>query len=236
VRRRALLLALAAALVAAAPAAAQEPEPVVGGGSFLTAPLLESGSYTDTLLPAERLYYGVELEAGQRLRIACELDVDDSKYNDFAAGFSVGVQTPLREVDVLDAVDEDITGNTSVAVDFDERIEFVTAPVLTRSAALGDSGVFRGPGTWYVSLFLPTTDERPRRVEFPARFEIEVMGEPQADPERDPTPAATPAPAEPEDGSREDGGTSLGAVLGLGAAGVVVGLAGGAVAGRRRRF
>jgi hypothetical protein len=233
----AALLAVCVALGLAPPAGAQEAAadrtPLVGGGSFLTAPVIETGEYSDTLLPAERLYYAVKLEAGQRLRVGAELDVDAGKYDDYASGFSLGVQTPLREVDVLGAVDEDITGNSSVTTDFDERLEYVTPPVLSRSAAFDEVGVYRGPGTWYVSLFLTTTDDRPRRIEFPVRLDVEVIGEPQPETEPEPTPASTPEPT-PEQGSEDGGGgTSLGAILGLGLLGLVVGLAGGAVLGRR---
>jgi Ca-activated chloride channel family protein len=240
--RRALALALAAALLCALPAAASAQEaasegtPVVGGGSFLAAPLLENGSYTDTLLPGERLYYGVELQPGQRLRVAGELDVDAGKYDAYADGFSLGVQTPLREVDVLDAVGEDITGNSSVTVDLDDRLEYVTPAVLTKSAAHEDVGVYRGPGTWYVSLYLTTSDDRPRRIEFPVQLEVEVIGEPEEDPAPEPTPAP-PAEEEAPEGEESDGGdgTSLAAVLGIGAAGLAVGLVGGAAAGLRGR-
>ena len=49
--------------------AGQRGTPVVGGGSFNAAPILEPGSYRDTILPDEYLYYGFRLEAGQRLRV-----------------------------------------------------------------------------------------------------------------------------------------------------------------------
>jgi hypothetical protein len=238
--RRVALLVAGIALGLAAPAAAQEAAadrtPLVGGGSFLTAPLIETGEYSDTLLPAERLYYGVKLEAGQRLRVGAELDVAADKYDDYASGFSLGVQTPLREVDVLGAVDEDITGNSSVTTDFDDRLEYITPPVLSRSAAFDEVGVYRGPGTWYVSMFLTTTDDRPRRIEFPVRLDVEVMGEPQPETEPEPTPEATasPAPEDEESAGDDGGGTSIVSILGLGVAGLVVGLVGGAALGRRR--
>ena len=137
--RRAALAACCIALgltpAAGAQEAASDRTPLVGGGSFLTAPLIETGEYADTLLPAERLYYGVKLEPGQRLRVGAELDVAADKYGDYASGFSLGVQTPLREVDVLHAVDEDVAGNGSVTSVLDERLEYITPPVLSRSAA-----------------------------------------------------------------------------------------------------
>jgi hypothetical protein len=236
--RRAALAACCIALgltpAAGAQEAASDRTPLVGGGSFLTAPLIETGEYADTLLPAERLYYGVKLEPGQRLRVGAELDVAADKYGDYASGFSLGVQTPLREVDVLNAVDEDVAGNGSVTSVLDERLEYITPPVLSRSAAFDEVGVYRGPGTWYVSMFLTTSADRPRRIEFPVRLDVEVMGEPQPETEPEPTPASTPEPT-PEEGSDDGdgGGTSLGAILGLGVLGLVVGLVGGAALGRR---
>ena len=111
---RALVLAVALALAAPSAALAQTSAPVVGGGSFVTAPLIEPGKYRDTLLPAERLFYGIKLEAGQRLRVAAQLDVEEELGSDIASAFSVGIETPLREVEVLDLVDEDIAGNDSL--------------------------------------------------------------------------------------------------------------------------
>ena len=232
---RALVLGVALALLAPCAALAQSSAPVVGGGSFVTAPLIEPGKYRDTLLPAERLFYGVKLEAGQRLRVAGQLDVEDGALDsEIASAFSIGIETPLREVEVLDLVDEDIAGNDSVTAGANQdRLEFVSTPVLPASGAREDSGNYRGPGTWYVSLYLPTNQVKPARVEVPVDFELEVIGEPQPDASPEPTPAeATPAPAPEKDDS--GGGTSLAAVIGVGLACVVVGLVAGALLGRRR--
>ena len=72
--RRALLAASLLAVLAAAPAAAAPggEKAVIGGGSFVKAPLLGPGRYRDTILPAERLYYGITLAAGQRLKAALD--------------------------------------------------------------------------------------------------------------------------------------------------------------------
>jgi Ca-activated chloride channel homolog len=234
--KRALLLSLLLVLLAPSAAAAQQPAgtPVVGGGSFANAPLIEPGTYRDTLLPGERLFYGIKLEAGQRLRVAGQLDAEEGAIDsETAGGFSIGIETPLREVEVLDLVDDDISGNTSVTSGAGpERIEFVSTPVLAASGAREGAGNYRGPGTWYVSLYLSSTQEEPARVEVPVNFELEVQGTPQPDASPEPTPAeATPAPAEEDDSG---GGTSLVAVIGLGLVGVLVGLLVGALLGRRR--
>ncbi|HET8953015.1 MAG TPA: hypothetical protein VFN44_21000, partial [Solirubrobacteraceae bacterium] len=112
--RRALsTLALGAALMlatsgAAVAQSAEQGQAVVGGGSFANAPLLEPGAYRDTILPGERLYYGVKLAAGQRLRFRAKLDVEPGEVDtDTAAGLAIGLQTPLREV--ITDTDDDIT-------------------------------------------------------------------------------------------------------------------------------
>jgi hypothetical protein len=227
-------LALAPAAGPAAHAAAPR-EAVVGGGSFATAPVLESGRYRDTLLPAERLFYGVRLEPGQQVRVRAVMLEDDDE--DYAYdSFAVGVETPAREVEVLDAVERDLAGHgTIIDGDRGDPIEFVTPAVKTISTGLDESTTYRGPGVWYVSLYLPTSDEEPRRREFPVALELEVIGEPQEDAAPDPTPApertATPAPA----GGGEDGdGAPVGAALGVGGAGLVAGLAAGLLLARRR--
>jgi Ca-activated chloride channel family protein len=215
-----------AALLAAATLAA----PVVGGGSYNDAPLLEPGRFRDTILPGERLFYGFELKAGQRLRVAARLEGRLDDFRDVAAGFSAGIETPLREVEVLELVDEDVAGNTTLVNDPGDRIEFVSVPALTASAAREEELTYRGPGTWFVSLFLSTTDDEPARVEFPVELEVERIGSPQPDPRPDPGPRRTAPRAAAED----DGGTSTAAVVGAGAAGLLAGLLGGGLAARRR--
>jgi Ca-activated chloride channel family protein len=223
---RAALLALALLLTVAAPASGQAARtPVVGGGSFADAPVIGSGAYRDTILPGERLYYGVKLGPGQKLHVAAELDVKAGSVDlDTAAGFAVGLQTPLREV----VTETDDGGNTVGSVD--DRIEVTFPPAVAASGARGQSGNYTGPGTWYLSLYLTSTEVDPARVEFPVDFELEVIGEPQPDASPERTPAkATPAPQPEGDGG---GGTSGATMAGIGLAGLLVGLLGGGLLAR----
>jgi hypothetical protein len=238
VRRRPAAAAVVLAVAGGAgPAGAAEPrEPVVGGGSFATAPLLESGRYRDTLLPAERLFYGVRLEPGQQLRVRAAMLEDDDE--DYAYdSFGVGIETPAREVEVLDVVERDLAGNgTIIDGDRGDAIEFVTPSVETLSTGLDDFTSYGGPGVWYVSLYLPTSDEEPRRREFPVALELEVMGEAQEDPSPDPTPGAerTPTPS-PGGGRADDDSPPVVAAIGVGGAGVLAGWGIGTLLARRRR-
>jgi Ca-activated chloride channel homolog len=214
--------------LAAPPAGAQAPqgEPVVGGGSFADAPLIEPGSFRDTILPGERLFYGVRLEPGQQLRVDAQLDVEAGSIDtDTAAGFAVGLQTPLREV-----ITETDSGGSTVG-SADERIEVTFPPALAASGARDRSGAYFGPGVWYLSLYLSSLEPEPARVEFPVEFELEVIGDAQPDASPEPTPAKPKATPEPE--ADEDGGTSAAALAGIGIAGLLIGLIGGGLAGRR---
>src|SRR6185436_11654111 len=212
-------LALAAMLLLAAPAAAGAQssgprEPVVGGGSFANAPLLEPGRYRDTILPDERLYYGVRLEAGQRLRVRAKLDVKPGEVDtETAAGFAIGLQTPLREV--ITDTDEDITGNSTVG-NVDDDFNVIFPPAVALSATRDNIGEYRGPGVWYPSLYLPSVLKKPAKVEFPVEFELEVIGEPQQDADPDPTPSKAATPAPEKQAEDDGGGTSAGAVAGIG--------------------
>jgi len=233
--RRALALAAMALLAAPAAAGAQTSAPreaVVGGGSFADAPLLESGRYRDTILPGERLFYGVRLQPGQRLRVRAKLDIDPGEVDtDTAAGFAIGMQTPLREV--ITETDEDIAGNSTVG-DVEDEYNVVFPPALAPSATQDGIGGYFGPGIWYPSLFLSSVLRRPAKAEFPVEFEFEVIGDPQPDASPEPTPAEpTPTPQPPE--SEEEGdGASAGAIAGIGLLGLFVGLVGGGLAARRR--
>ena len=219
-------VALTLASPPAAGAQAQQATPVVGGGSFADAPLIEAGRFRDTILPGERLFYGVRLQAGQQLRVAAQLDAQAGSIDtDTAAGFAVGLQTPLREV-----ITETAGGGSTVG-SADDRIEVTFPAALAGSGARERSGGYFGPGVWYLSLYLSSLQREPAKVEFPVEFELEVIGDPQRDASPEPTPATPEATPEPE--ADDGGGTSPAAVAGIGIAGLLIGLAGGALAGRR---
>jgi Ca-activated chloride channel family protein len=231
--RRAVAVAAAAlllALPAAAAAQTAQGEAVVGGGSFANAPLLEPGSYRDTILPGERLYYAVRLQAGQQLRVRARLDVEPGAIDpEIADGFSIGMQTPLREV--ITDTDEDRTGNSTVG-DVEDRFDVVYPKVLAPSATSDGIGAYMAPGVWYPSLYLIADERKPAKVELPVEFELQVVGDPQPDASPEPTPAKATPTATPE-GEDQDGGTSAAAVAGIGLLGLLVGLLGGGLAARR---
>ena len=226
------------ALCAAAPALAQTP--AVGGGSFNAAPLLEPGTYRDTVLSGEFLYYGIAVGTGQRLHVRVRVrDADPATWAEAADPFTINLHTPQRE-QVTPVVDEDVAGNgnTSAGIVVTDRAsarrlrwDFYGPPAAPFAEAAASSSTYAGPGTWYVSLH-PVSVGDPLPIELPVELELALDGSEQEEPpDPRPTPSATPAatPAPADDG----GGAGLAALLGLGAAGLAAGLVLARVLARR---
>jgi Ca-activated chloride channel family protein len=221
--RRVLPLAVVLALLPAATAQAQgtDRKPAVGGGSYNDAPLLEPGSYRDTIQPGERVFYAFAVKAGQRLHVRAVLPGDGGLIPG-ADVFALGVETPLREV-ALAAAAEDLSGNGTFVTKTDTPIEYRTAPA--PSFAASDDPVrfeeYRGPGTYFVSLDLQTSNPDPLPIENEVELDVSVEGTPQAEPtpQRTPAATATPPPAEGRGGE-----WAAGLVI-AGVAGLLVGLA-----------
>jgi hypothetical protein len=230
VRRFAPALALVVALAAAPAAHAQSARPAVGGGSFNDAPLLAPGGYHDTIRAGERLYYAFTVQPGQRLHVTAEAPGDGEHVPD--GPLDVGIATPLRDP-APDPFDQDIAGNGDSVFFTDRRMELVTHPVPTFAAADReplDTG-YDGPGTWFVTLTLASTDTVPRPIEVPVELSVAVEGRPQAEPRptRTPAPTSTPAPEK----SQSSSGTGVGALL-AGLVGLLAGLGVAALSMRGR--
>jgi Ca-activated chloride channel family protein len=231
-------LALAAMVLALAPTAARaqgsDRKPAVGGGSYNDAPLLEPGSYRDTIRPGERVFYAFDVKAGQRLHVRAVIPGDGGRIPG-ADIFALGIETPLREVELATAA-EDLAGHGTFVTTTDTPIEYRTAPAPTFAGS--DDPVrfpeYRGPGTYFVSLDLQTSNPEPLPIEQDVELDVSVEGTPQAEPtpQRTPAPTATPAPAADDGG----GGSAVGLVLAA-VAGLLVGVALAAASrlGRHRR-
>jgi Ca-activated chloride channel family protein len=230
VRRLAGTLTLLAALAAAPTAHAQAARPAVGGGSFNDAPLLAPGSYRDTIRAGERLYYAFSVQPGQRLHVTAVAPGDGEHVPE--GPFTVGIATPLRDPNP-EPFDQDIAGNGNSVFYTNRRMELVTPAVPTFAAAdrePPDTG-YDGPGTWFVTLRLASTDTVPRPIEVPVELSVAVEGQPQAEPRptRTPAPTATAAPEK----SQTSGGTGVAALLAA-LVGLLAGLAVAAITVRRR--
>lgn len=208
-RRARFVAGAAAALALVAPTAAgaqgARGEPVVGGGSFNTAPLLEAGSYSDTILPSESTFYRVELEKGQRLEVEALFDTTgfqrDPTRPDYISGlaailYRVRIYTPLRQPIIDD--DSETAGDSGVGL---HAVSVRSPLALGYEDVLGGDytgNEFVGPGTYYIRLFTNDLLDVEASVEIPTEIRIAVTGTPQES-SRDYTP-----PLIAEAGSEEE--------------------------------
>jgi hypothetical protein len=228
------VLAVAAVLALATPAWAQDDyQPVVGGGSFNAAPILEPGRYRDTLLPSEYLYYGFRLGPGQRLIATANADM------------------PLEDFRAL--VVSDITGNLhsptrtqfTPTPEYDTRDSFrvegeppleLTGPYVSDEEDTNTRGPWFGPGVYYLTFYaIYVGADEPPRAEIPFHFEVTVEGDAEPTPTPSPSPSPSPSPTpSPAPTVSENGGAGAGAAVGFGVGGLLIGAAGGLVLRRRR--
>jgi Ca-activated chloride channel family protein len=234
-----VLLAVALTLALAVPARGQGSDaiPVVGGGSFNVAPILEPGRYRDTILPEEYLYYGFRLEAGQRLRVTLRPDLDNAAIRSMALTyFSANIHTPTRVSNVNASHDGD-----KPYIGFGQGPEtlVISSDVASPEDDRSNRGTWAGAGVYYLALHTVYggTEETPPRSELPFSFEAAVEGEAQANvtptptPSPTATPTATPAPAPAE---ADDAGPPPALAAGVGVGGILIGVIAG-IAWRRRR-
>lgn len=187
--RRLCPLAVAlAGLLVPTQAAAQAPDgrPVVGGGSFNTAPLLKPGSYTDTIVTTgETTYYRVAIKKGQRLSASAVFDASGFETDPSSPGYvrgiglvqyDVKIYSPLRQA-LIDDEDEQ-TGGADV------KRESVRGKL-----ALGYEDVlsnytdddFNGPGIYYLGVSTDPLfeDDETAAVQIPVSLRIDVGGRAQ---------------------------------------------------------
>lgn len=230
-RLRALLAAVLAAALFAAPAAAQEGEPVVGAGSFTTAPIIEPGTYRDTVLPEEYLFYGVRVAPGQRLHVQLEAGMTPRELND------LGVISVQVNVHAPDRSKLSPSGSFSTVGEGSDPVDFTTEAALgSEEARTSLSEDWLGPGVYFLAIFgLHAGADEPSKAQIPVTFTLALEGTAQPDatpsPTPSPTPTATATPAVAEAG--EDSSPAIAAGAGVG--GLLLGVVGGIALRRRGR-
>ena len=179
--RRALLAAVAASLVLAAPAQGQATQTTTtAGGSFNSAPVLESGTtYRDSVRLGEELFYGVKLAVGQQARWQIRVLGAAPEDLDNFGRIDLDLATPIREQLVFDDDNDDFNGRTAASV------EASTKTVVGEGVQGADSETAL-PGTYYAvlrftQLFREESGSRLRVYEFPLDVTVTVTGEPQPD-------------------------------------------------------
>ena len=232
-RLAALSGVIAALLLAAAPASAQDPAPVVGAGSFTTAPILEPGSYRDTVLPEEYLYYGVRVAAGQRLHVTLQAGLTAAEFTDLGVGFvQVNLHGPDR-AQLFDATGPDGTGGSDSAPADTISPE---ARSLEQARTSVSSG-WQGPGVYFIAVYAVFVGSGElTKAEVPFTFTVALEGQAQAEPSPTPTPSPTPeASAAPPATAEEPDDSTPAVAAGAGVGGLLLGVVGGIVLRRRRR-
>jgi Ca-activated chloride channel family protein len=226
---RAAALALALGLALPAPAAAQTP--IVGGGSFNAAPILAPGAYSDTVLPAEYIYYAIRVRAGQRLQLSGATGVDATELLHLGVpAVFLTIHSPTR----LD-VSPFSGGEAEADISRPGGASFAGPPV----PAAGDSdtdGPWTGPGVYFISVQAVYRGSalEPPRAEIPFRFRVAVAGAVQPTPTPTPARTATPTPTATATPARS-GGSGAGVAAGAGIGGLLIGLIAGLVLRRHRR-
>ena len=205
--------------------------PVQGTPDAESAPTIGEGQFLDEIRPGETRTYAVDVKPGQKL-FASAVAVPE-RGTDGAGGFYGQLITPQGEElsEQNNVLDYDFLGQYGNIIDLAMRGKQTAAP--------GIESEFQ-PGRWLVRLRLESGDLEPRAV--PVELGIQVL-DPNEDAgeAKEPGRAATPAPsasatptASPG-GSDDDGGGSGVALVIPGVAGLLIGLAGGFAAMRRRR-
>jgi Ca-activated chloride channel homolog len=253
---RSALLALTLALTFPATALAQQGTPIVGGGSFNTAPLLEPGSYTDTVAAGETVYWKTKLAKGQILRVRATVDTSEIQTDALASGYLAGIAnldytldlfTPLRE----QVSDENEWRDGAASLEGDAAAgaktgEAATPRVLGFEQILGadfNLDKFPAPGEWFISLSAADSETYPAEIpaELPIELEVSVEGAAEASsadfasklPGPTPEPTATAAvPSEALLGGDADAGDPALTIALVGGLCLLGGLGLGALASR----
>ena len=106
----------AAARRARAAHAQDEGTPIVGGGSFNTAPLLEPGRYADTVAAGETVYWKVALQKGQVLKARAVVDVSEIETDYSASDYQPGLDHLDYRMDIFSPMREQLSNENDAGV------------------------------------------------------------------------------------------------------------------------
>ena len=149
-----------------------------GAPSFTGAPILEPGTWTDSVLVSETLYYGVELDWGQQL--TCEVEFRRSP----AVNRALGNRNPTAKVSVHGPLHDEFFDSTQIEHNSDLfnasrplRVWTSSPPVRYQNRS-GDPEVWSAslPGTYYCAAFLNGSSDYASAGEVPIRVGITVTG------------------------------------------------------------
>jgi Ca-activated chloride channel family protein len=206
-----VLIAALALLFAPASAHAQDGKPIVGGGSFNTAPLLAPGTYADTVAAGETVYWKIRLAKGQQLTAKATVDVSQIETEAGKPDFEIGLDLLDYKIDIFTPLREPLSGEydaeyrkASADLEGDDGTGVKTGTA-TSPRVLGFEQILQGdynvakfpaPGDWYVAVSVADSDVSPAEqpVELPLELELGVDGAAQASSPNFASKLATPTP------------------------------------------
>ena len=145
-----------------------EGQKITGGAAAADAPVLEPGTYQDTVVTDEALWYAVELEEGQELRARATIGglPDLKDYRQSNAYLQMTMYTPLNE----EILDPGFASNCCVGP---------TAITVANTTGTVDPDAIYAykPGPYYVEVINDNrVDALPSR-EFPLELQLDVTGQ-----------------------------------------------------------
>jgi Ca-activated chloride channel homolog len=160
------------------PAVSGEPQPVAGGDSFATAPVLTDGAYRGTIVPGETQAFRVELAYGQKLSARLRTPPAGPALRE-----KVGIQGPFGSLQVHSPMrgsvpmSGDGISTSGFAAGSSSQVFGVQTPEVrynNRSSSLTAGSSL--PGYYYL-VFAADADYRDLSYEMPFRLDLQVRGE-----------------------------------------------------------
>ena len=144
----------------------QQGSRITGGASHQDAPALAPGTYNDTMLAKEQLWYAVDLAAGQELTAQSTLVIDDKDFGGVGSLYEVQLVGP-------DLNDLCCSGTRGYKVNIGSVTQDRTVSVSARTGVVGAAGSdAKEPGRYYVRI----TTKGEGAAEYPAELDLAVTG------------------------------------------------------------
>lgn len=212
-------------------APAAETFPVIGSPSFSGAPTLKPGTYTDTILGGEALFYRVDVDWGQQL--VCDATIGANPDASFPNVVHMAVQTYGFQRGQIRQVGGDNKDSAFYSGDKSLELHAAALPVryLNRTAAFDNAKASAREGSYFCAVF---ANAHPVQIdgfgETPVTLTVSVVGTAG---EGAPTYLEEPESAKNAVQVTENNGNSIPIIVGITA--VIVAAAGGAWYYLRRR-
>lgn len=171
-------------LVLEPPVVTGEPEPITGGDSFATAPVLTDGAYEGTIVPGETQAFRVEMTYGQTLSARLRTPPASPSLDE-----QIGIQGPFGSLQVYGPMrgrvpmnGEGIDTSGFAAASSSETFGVQTPEVRYNNRTSWATSSTSLPGYYYL-VFAADADHEGRSYEMPYRLDLQVRGEESGAPE-----------------------------------------------------